>query len=98
MTNIKLKHIDRFRDRHGKRRYYFRCGQGPRVPLPGRPGEPSFMQAYYAAMNGLPIETPSKSRGAEGTFDRLLKDYFSSPDFLSLNAASTQRAYRRVME
>jgi hypothetical protein len=98
MTAIKLRHVDTFRDRYGKRRYYFRRGRGPRVPLPGRPGEPSFMQAYYAALNDLPIDALPKSRGGEGTYDRLLKDYFSSPDFLSLNARSTQRAYRRVME
>ena len=31
MTLIKLKHIDRFRDRHGKSRYYYRAGKGGRV-------------------------------------------------------------------
>jgi hypothetical protein len=36
-------------------------------------------------------------RGAPGTFDRLVQDYFSSPDFKRL-AQSTQRAYRFVIE
>jgi hypothetical protein len=99
-VKIKLKHIDRFTDRHGKQRWYFRRGKGMRVPLAGNPGSPEFMDAYQSAAAGhRDQETPvPETRGAPGTFDRLLQDYFSSPDFLALDAKSTQRAYRRVME
>jgi hypothetical protein len=45
----KLKNIDRFIDRHGKPRHYYRCGRGRRVRLAGEPGSPEFMQAYRAA-------------------------------------------------
>jgi hypothetical protein len=46
MTRIKLKNVDRFTDRHGKPRYYYRAGKGPRIKLPATPGSPEFMRAY----------------------------------------------------
>lgn len=35
MTRIKLKHIQRFKDRHGKMRHYARIPGCQRVTLPG---------------------------------------------------------------
>ena len=49
VTLAKLKHIDRFMDRHGKPRYYFRPGRGRRMRLPGEPGSIEFMEAYRRA-------------------------------------------------
>jgi len=49
MTGLMLKHIDRFTDRHGKPRIYYRCGKGRRVRLHGEPGSPEFMEAYRRA-------------------------------------------------
>lgn len=97
MTIIKLKNIDRFRDRHGRWRYYYRFGRGGRIPLPGRPGSPEFMLAYEAAARGTVPAAEPKLRSAPGTFDRLVQDYFASPDFLRL-APSTQKTYRSVIE
>ncbi len=99
MTVIKLRHIDRFRDRHGKLRHFFRRGKGVRVPLPGVPGSSEFMSAYNAALQG---ERPVGGslvdrRSPPGTISRLVDDYFGSPEFLALKA-STQRAYRGVIE
>lgn len=50
MTYAKLRNVDRFTDRHGKPRHYFRVGKGPRVRLPGEPGSPEFMAAYERAV------------------------------------------------
>jgi len=97
VTEIKLRHIDRFADRHGRIRYYFRRGRGGRIALPGRPGTPEFMAAYQKAIDGTLIEPEPKLRGAPGTFDRLTQDYFASPEFLRL-APSSQGTYRFVME
>lgn len=97
MTIVRLKHIDRFRDRHGRWRYYFRLGRGKRVALAGAPGTPEFMVAYEQAARGEPVERERKERGAPGTFDRLVQDYFTSPDYLRLGQA-TQRTYRGVIE
>jgi len=98
VTTVKLKHIDRFRDRHGLVRYYFRRGQGPRTPLRGRPSTPEFLDSYHQA---LAANSKSNGRagslGAPGTFDRLLKEYFQSPEFLRLSAGS-QRHYRYIIE
>ncbi|MBR0823744.1 site-specific integrase [Bradyrhizobium liaoningense] len=49
---MKLKmppYVDRFVDRHGKARHYFRKPGGPRVPLEGLPWSAPFMAAYKAA-------------------------------------------------
>jgi integrase len=97
MTLIKLKHIDRFVDRHGRERFYFRRSRGNRVPLPGRPGSPEFIVAYEHAAASEVLRPRPKERGAPGTFDRLVQDYFSSPDYLRL-APSTKKTYRSVIE
>lgn len=97
MTLIKLRYIDRFVDRHGRERFYFRRDRGPRIPLPGRPGTPEFMAAYERATVGeMPHKGP-KQRGAPGSFDRLVQDYFASPEYLRL-AHSSQKSYRSVIE
>jgi hypothetical protein len=49
MTYVRLKNIDRFIDRHGKLRNYYRKGKGQRIALPGEPGSPEFMLAYQTA-------------------------------------------------
>ena len=97
MSVVKLKHVDRFIDRHGKPRHYFRRGQGKRIKLPGQPGTAEFMLAYQAALAGDEICKPVAQRGDPGTFDRLVKEYFESPDYRRLGL-STQKAYRGVIE
>jgi len=34
MSLVHLRHVDRFTDRHGRVRYYFRRGRGKRIALP----------------------------------------------------------------
>lgn len=97
MTRIKLKNIDRFVDRHGKSRYYYRAGKGKRTKLPGLPGSPEFMLAYEEAVRRHPVQREQRMRGDPGTFDRLVQEYFSSMEFRGL-AASTQKTYRSVIE
>jgi hypothetical protein len=97
MSVVKLKHVDRFVDRHGRERHYYRRGHGPRMLLPGAAGGPEFMLAYQAALAGQEVCGAVVQRGEAGTFERLAKDYFKSPDFARL-AGSSQRAYRGVIE
>ena len=97
MTTVKLRYVDRFKDRHGHWRFYFRKGQGVRIALPERPGTPAFMLAYNKALENIPQKQEERSHGQPGTFDRLVQDYFASADFLRL-AGSTRQAYRRVIE
>lgn len=93
MSIVKLKHVDRFVDRHGRTRHYFRRGRGVRIVLPGQPGSEAFMLAYQAALTGQEVCKPVAQRGDPGSFDRLLREYFESPDYLRLGP-STQKAYR----
>jgi len=97
VTSIKLKHLERFVDRHGKVRFYFRRGKGPRTPIHGVPGSHEFMTAYQAALaKPLPKAAP-RFRGAEGTFDRLVQEYFTSSDYVRLTMQS-QMKYRSIIE
>ena len=96
MTRIRLRHIDRFVDNQGKVRHYFRRGRGARVPLPSAPGTPEFMMAYQSALDGTG-PGQKKYRGAAGTMDRLIQEYFESSDYARL-AASSKRPYRLVIE
>jgi enterobacteria phage integrase len=97
MTLVKLKYVDRFRDRHGQWRYYFRRGKGARIVLPESPGTPEFMLAYQSALELPENKAEVLTRGAPGTFDRLVQDYYSSPDYLRL-AEHTRHVYRLVIE
>ena len=98
MTRIHLRYVDRFVDRHGHMRHYFRRPGGKRLALPGIPGSDEFMAAYKAALAGddTPAAKP-KVRGEAGTFSRLAAQYFMSPDFLRLRTR-TQHVYRLVIE
>ncbi len=55
------------------------------------------MAAYERAVVGEMPEKSPKLRGAPGTFDRLVQDYFVSPEYLGL-APSSQKSYRSVIE
>ena len=60
MAGVKLTNVDRFIDRHGKPRHYFRKGRGARVRLPGTPDSAEFMRAYEEAArhdNRQPVAT-----------------------------------------
>jgi hypothetical protein len=51
MTLIRLRFVNRFRDRHGKVRHYFRHSGCKAIPLPGIPGSDAFMEVYQAALS-----------------------------------------------
>ncbi|WP_169516598.1 tyrosine-type recombinase/integrase [Kaistia adipata] len=83
-----MKHIDRFKDRHGRMRYYYRAPGCQRIPLPDI-GAPDFLDAYAkAAAAAAPKAKPAKNRGEEGTFARLAHDYYVSTDFLALKPST----------
>lgn len=98
MTSVRLRHIDRFKDRHGKERFYYRAPGCKRIPLPGKPGTPEFMLAYQVAAEGsaVPIEK-QRTRGAAGTFDRLAGIYFASQAFRKTKP-QTQANTRGIIE
>lgn len=90
---LKLKHVEQWRDRYDKRRYYFRIGKGPRVALVGDPGSEQF-NASYAKARGT---YASASRGTARDFNALSKLYFASPKFKKL-APSTAKTYALIID
>lgn len=86
--SINLKYIDRFRDRHGRMRYYYRAPGCSRIPLPDIEA-PDFLRAYQAAaVAAKPNPERKKTRGEPGTFERLASDYYASPEFLGLKPST----------
>lgn len=96
MTSLKLPFIQRFVDRHGRVRHYFRRPGHDRVSLPGAPGSAEFMAAYHACLEGSrpPI---GAARTTPGTMTALAVSWYGSSEFSGL-APSSQATYRRIVE
>ena len=92
------KYTEGFVDRHGKPRFYLRRIGMKRVPLPGLPWSPEFMQAYTAATADTP---PARQIGVKrttpGTVNAALVGYYTSSEFLALRP-ETQRTRRNILE
>ena len=89
---LTMAYVHRFKDRHGHVRHYYRRN-GKRVPLPGLPGEKSFMDAYARAAEGAAVIV--KVNAPEGTIQHLVDSYLTSLDFRRLQP-STQATYRGI--
>jgi integrase len=95
MTKIRLDYIHAYVDHTGKARRYFRKN-GKRTALPGAPGSAEFMAVYQACL-AEPASTPIQ-RKAEGSFGRLVTDFYASKAFTKDIKKSSQQIYRRVLE
>ena len=80
--NLRLPFLKKYRDRHGKLRFYHRPTG---TPLPGKPGSPEFMAAYQTACGhtapAVPEltvvkSTPRLRTDAEGSIDWLVIEIF----------------------
>jgi integrase len=89
-------YIHAFTDRHGRPRFYFRRAGFKKIPLPGLPWSPAFMEAYETALAGQPQQIGS-ARTKPGTVRALAVSYFNSPDFRSLRPSS-QAIYRGIID
>jgi integrase len=95
-TALMLPYVQRFKDRHGRWRTYFRREGFPRVSLPDPVAAPAkFMDAYDACMKADAPSPPA--RGDAGTFARLIYEYEQSLDFKKLKD-STARVYMQIFE
>jgi integrase len=99
LANLRLPHINSFRDRHGKTRHYFRRPGFKSVALPGLPGSAEFMAAYQAALAGstAPRIEIGASRSKPGSVAAAVALYLGSMDFGGL-ARETQRDRRATLE
>src|SRR6478672_11640099 len=84
-----LLHIERWRDRHGKMRVYFRRDRrkgSPRIELTGVYGSDEFLAAYAAALHGGEIadSRPKIERPSNGTLAALIASYKQDAAFRDL--------------
>jgi integrase len=99
MTVIRLKYVQKFKDRHGKMRYYFRR-PGISVVLPGDPGSTEFMAAYQKAIDSQSeiLEASKIKRIGAGSLDALAISWYSSASFAKNLQPITQKTYRNILE
>jgi len=97
-AHMTLPHIQRFADRHGNIRVYYR-NKGYRVALPASLGSPEFIEAYTAAHKAFTDKTgiQKKAGGGDGTIRRLVFEYYNSLQFRQLQP-STKKTYRSIFD
>jgi integrase len=100
MTKIRLKYVNRFRDRHGAWRHYFRRRGGKAIPLPGQPGCEEFMAAYAMALAAEPDQQTEIGAGRTlpGTVNALVVAYYKSDEWLNGLGEETRKTRRRIIE
>jgi integrase len=98
MTMIRLRHVNRFKDRHGTWRHYFRRAGSKAVPLPGLPGSQEYMEAYQAALSAGQVREIGAQRTKPGSIDALIVSYYRSTAFTAGFAPETQRMRRNILE
>jgi integrase/recombinase XerD len=100
MAKIRLRYVNSFNDRHGRRRHQCRIPGQKSFALPGLPGSAEFMDAYQAALANASI-APSEigaSRTKAGTLDAAIVGYYKSKNFIEDLAPSTQQVRRNILE
>lgn len=96
MARIDLAHVQRFKDRHGKLRHYFRKPGVKRTALPGVPGSAEFMAAYAEAERASRPAVGEKKHGRD-TLWALIAAYYQSDPWKALQP-QTQHIYRLVLD
>lgn len=89
--------VERWRDRHGKIRVYFRKGKGVRIALPGPIGSEEFTAAYQAALAGLAPSREVRVRNGPGTIGALIVSYMKSAEYIGLRD-TTKAGYASRIE
>jgi integrase len=98
MTEVRLKYLHSFVDRHGHVRYYFRY-RGNRWTLPG-PHEEGFATAYDALLTQIranPIPLKNSIAFMRGSLGWVIEQFIASPAYQT-RAEATKRNYRRVID
>lgn len=95
MTDFNLDYLTSFKDRHGKRRYYFRY-RGQKFKLPRDPASAEFTATY--ARYKAQVENGTLGRDnvvfIAGTIGRVIEEYLVHQHGLLKHAESSQRNYR----
>jgi hypothetical protein len=93
------KYTHGFTDHLGKPRYYLRLPGQKRVPLPGLPWSPEFMEAREKAIKGeWTAPELGASRTKVGTVNAAIVSYYQSSAFTDGLAGSSQQMRRAILE
>jgi integrase len=90
---LSLKHLHRYRDRHGKERIYVRVPGRKAVAIYEKLGTEAFLAAYQAAVATAGLVVPAT--GAPGSFVWLIQRYYGSAEYRELNVRT--RHVRRLI-
>lgn len=96
MARIDLRYVQAFKDRHGRRRWYYRRRGHKLSPLP-EPGSPGFLSAYEAAAGKPVTEGAGQERTHPGSISALVVAYYETAGWSELRP-STQRDYRYQLD
>lgn len=92
------RYTQAFVDRDGTPRFYLRKKGIKRIPLPGLPWSPEFMEAHEAALKGEEwTRKIGETKTVAGTVNAALIGYFESAMFRALGE-STRKTRRRILE
>jgi enterobacteria phage integrase len=95
MAVLKLKHVNSYRDRHGKQRHYFRRG-ATKAPLPGLPGSAVFMEEYNRLLSlHAPVAPVKRGKAERGSLSWVITEYKATSKKWAKAKPSTIRAYER---
>lgn len=96
MKMPRIRHVQRFTDRYGTARYYYRKPGAKRVALPDpMKGLGAFMEAYAAAEAGKRVAL--RDNWTAGTMGGLMTEYLASADFKG-KADASKVLYRHVIK
>jgi integrase len=94
-----LRYVHAFIDRHGRSRFYLRRRGQSKVPLPGLPWSPEFMEVYERAL--IACKTPiviGASRTMAGSLNAAVVAYYQSAAFKSELGEGTKSSQRSLLE
>jgi integrase len=93
------KYTHGFIDHDGKPRFYLRQPGRKRIPLPGLPWSPEFMEARENALRGdWPAPEIGASRTRAGTVNAALVSYYQCTAFCDGLAESSRKMRRAILE
>ena len=91
-TRIRVKNVERWRDRHGKVRLYYRVYPGPRISLRGPEGSSEFWEDYLAAAGDA-----KKEPEGPASLRWLVQRYYTSAAYKGMRA-STRRVRCSILD
>jgi len=95
------RYVHAFIDRHGRSRFYLRRKGHSKVPLPGLPWSPAFMEVYeraLAACQAPGAVVIGASRTMAGTLNAAVVAYYQSAAFKSELGEGSQSSQRSLVE